>query len=97
MKSKLLILLLLCLVASYQFALTRNDLKERNFSGLLLENIESLAMGEHGNIDETLEPYMELSSYEVWFPDVERSTRIPCCKSCSSQYSGCAKGLDRCI
>lgn len=101
MKTKIII----CLVvvgAITIFTLQKNVQKENLF---LLENIDALTSdegetggGDHGEIDTTLEPYWTLSSKIVtivtsWGLE---STRIPCCESTMSEFSGCAKGLDRC-
>lgn len=66
---------------------------------LLLANVEALTYsegGDHGEIDKTLESYWELSSKEIWIGDMKYPTVIPCCKPSDSEFSGCAKGLDRC-
>lgn len=68
---------------------------------LLIENIEALSQnegGDHGEIDQTLIPYQILSSKNViiWTNNGPITTKIPCCASSDSKYSGCAKGLDGC-
>lgn len=96
MKSRSFFLLFAVAFSIYSVVVA-NSHRYESFSELLLHDVESLAQDEgHGQIDSTLEPYMELSSKEIWVPGMSGTTRVPCCRSSSSQYSGCAKGLDRC-
>ncbi len=82
-------------VAVYTYQ--RNSNQQNSF---LLANIEALSNnnegGGHDEIDETLVPYKQLSSIDVFLGNNLFPTKIPCCISHSSKYSGCAKGLTDC-
>ncbi len=100
MKVKLLFVICLSVFSLCGIYHVQANKEDKNVSTLVLQNIESLAQNEgnsdHGNIDTTLEPYYYLSSRDYWLPGMNGTTKIPCCEKCSSQYSGCAKGLARC-
>ena len=97
MKTKILISVL-AVVAVVFFAQQKNAAKE---DALFIENLEALTFdeggsgGNHGEVDPTLEPYKKLSYKWVNIGNMGL-TKIPCCATDESQYSGCAKGLDNC-
>lgn len=73
------------------------NLKDRRNQDLnLVANIEAFSAACDPEIDATLEPYFELKFYSYWIGELGKPTRIPCCMRNDSQYSGCARGLDRC-
>ncbi|MEG0153588.1 MAG: NVEALA domain-containing protein [Cellulosilyticaceae bacterium] len=102
MKRKLFFTLFLVAIAMYGFQLVLVWKQHEPMSNLMLANIDALAQKEggsdHGNVDTTLEPYYRQGSKTIWMElwGEWKSTVIPCCESVSSQWSGCAKGLDRC-
>lgn len=73
------------------------NLKDRRNQDLnLVANIEAFSAACDPEIDATLEPYYALQTYDYWIGEFGKSTKIPCCLKVNSQYSGCARGLDRC-
>lgn len=73
------------------------NLKDRRNQDLnLVANIEAFSAACDPEIDATLEPYYLLSHKLFWIGEYDRPTQIPCCEKSDSQYSGCARGLDRC-
>lgn len=94
MKKKLLFI---AIIAASAIMLSSHQGEEK--IDILLENIEAYAdSDEHGEIDETLVPYSKLGSktiYFLWYGQII-STKVPCCMSDTSKFSGCAKGLDNC-
>ena len=88
----------LCIVAAVVFfAQQKNVVKKDIFFTQNLEALSSGESGDHGQIDQTLEPYKRLSSYYYTIPDLHMGpTKIPCCEPDESPLSGCARGLDDC-
>lgn len=73
------------------------NLKDRRNQDVnLVANIEAFSAACDPEIDATLEPYYRLSHKLFWIGEYDRPTQIPCCEKFDSQYSGCARGLDRC-
>lgn len=108
MKVKIIFFSSLFLLAAYTMYVANTSQNVDKYSSLLLKNLEAFSMDEngnngsesndHGNIDNTLVPYEILSSKEIWMNlwGEWKKTTVPCCDSSDSQYSGCARGLDKC-
>ncbi|MDE6172723.1 NVEALA domain-containing protein [uncultured Bacteroides sp.] len=92
---KILFVAIIAMTASMLFV---SSYKKDSNVDLLLKNVEACANSEHGEIDETLAPYRRLSSKTIYFilDGQIVSTRVPCCMSDPSKYSGCSNGLDGC-